>query len=476
MIFTSYTYLVFVLGAFLVHWSLPASRRNVLLLLASYAFYCSWAWQYGFLLLGASLFNWAWGRFVLPDAKSSKPLVVGILVNLVPLGYFKYTGFMVDNGSAVANLLGVNWHPALPEILLPLGISFFTFAGIAYLVDVAAGEPPFARLSEFLLFNGFWPKLIAGPIVRADEIREPILGARTLDVADLSAGSWRILSGFFKKVVLADTLAPIADLAYLRGSSPNAMDGVFGTLAFGLQIYFDFSGYSDIAIGTARLFGFRFPENFDWPYLARSPQEFWNRWHKTLSRWIRDYVFTPLTFAARRSPRSGPLWLVVAMAACGLWHGAQWTFVLWGIWHGLLLVLNQTLLARFFQAPTAGAPPARFRVWTATVVTFAAVSAGWILFRAQSVSQAWDILSGILTLRGGLRPGVLRENAILVVAVIFLGLVVGQFLRGSLGKWKERSPRIGSVARVLEPAFYVLLILAVFVFDKEASAFVYFQF
>ena len=274
-----------------------------------------------------SLFNWAYARRVVSKVESTGVLIAGIAVNLAPLLYFKYTGFFLSNMVSAANLC---WGPdgtlRLPDIILPLGISFFTFQGIAYLVDVASGEEPFESASDFLLFKGFWPQLIAGPIIRPGEIREQILGERALGYENFSFGCRRILHGFFKKVVLADTLAPFVDMVYLPGAAPNAVDAAVGTLAFGLQIYFDFSAYSDIAIGTARLFGFVFPENFDWPYLSRSPQEFWARWHMTLSRWIRDYVFTPMTFAFRDRPSTAMVWLLVAMVVCGFWHGAQWTF------------------------------------------------------------------------------------------------------------------------------------------------------
>ena len=300
-------------------------------------------------MLAVSLFNWAYGRFVLPKASSAKPLALGVLVNLAPLLYFKYTNFAIANAAAALDLLGFNVSAPVLAIVLPLGISFFTFQGIAYLIDVASGEEPFVRLEDFLLFKAFWPQLIAGPIIRPAEIREQIETPRPLDYDLFAEGATRILYGFFKKVVIADMLAPTVELVFAPSAAPAFVDVVTGILGFGLQIYFDFSAYSDIAIGTARLFGFVFPENFNWPYTARSPQDFWRRWHMTLSRWIQDYVFTPLNFATRGNPRLGGLWLVVAMAICGLWHGAQWTFVLWGVWHGVLLLSNQTFLKRFFS-------------------------------------------------------------------------------------------------------------------------------
>jgi alginate O-acetyltransferase complex protein AlgI len=332
-------------------------------------------------------------------------------------------------------------------------------------------------MRDFLLYKGFWPQLIAGPIIRPGEIREQIEGDRTLDYESLSIGCRRILIGFFKKIVLADTLAQFVDMVYMPGAAPNAIDSAVGTLAFGLQIYFDFSAYSDIAIGTSRLFGFIFPENFDWPYLSRSPQEFWSRWHMTLSRWIRDYVFTPMTFAARHRPKMALLWILMAMAVCGFWHGAQWSFIIWGTWHGIILVLNQTLLKNFFPAPGDSSNGWNtLKMWLGMVVTFGMVTVGWVFFRAATIHNAWEILSSILLFKGGLQRAILRENAILVVLAIFFGLVTIQLMKVRSPRWDYLSPRLDPVKRFIKPVAYAFLILAVIIFDESAKAFVYFQF
>jgi alginate O-acetyltransferase complex protein AlgI len=375
--------------------------------------------------------------------------------------------------ASALSLFGLHGWSRTAEIVLPLGISFFTFQGIAYLIDVATGEEPFVRLQDFLLYKAFWPQLIAGPIIRPGQIREQIETPRPLDYDLVAEGARRILLGFFKKVVLADMLAPNVELVFAASASPAFVDVVIGTLAFGLQIYFDFSAYSDIAIGTARLFGFVFPENFNWPYAARSPQEFWRRWHMTLSRWIQDYVFTPLNFATRGRPTLGNLWLVVAMAVCGLWHGAQWTFVLWGIWHGLLLLSNQTVLKRFFERASR---EGGVRGAAALVLSFAAVNLGWLLFRALSLEQVGRYLVTLGTVRGGLRPTLLRENAILAVAVALAGLAAAPWVRDLLVSWKARIAHGEMLARIARPIVYASIIVLVIVLDQEARAFVYFQF
>jgi D-alanyl-lipoteichoic acid acyltransferase DltB (MBOAT superfamily) len=473
MIFTSYTYVAFLLLVFLLHWSMPVSWRKPLLIAASYVFYCSWRWEFGFLLLGVSLFNWSYGRFVLPRWPTLPLLLLGVAANLTPLIYYKYTGFFIQNAAAVAHWLGSGWVPPSLSILLPLGISFFSFQGIAYLVDIATGEEPLERLSDFLLFKSFWPQLIAGPIVRLHEMRKQLETPRSIDYEDLAAGCQRILFGFFKKVVLADNLAPSVDMVYLFQGTANAADAAVGILGFGMQIYFDFSAYSDIAIGSARLFGYRFPENFNWPYLAASPQEFWNRWHMTLSSWIRDYVFTPLTFLSRSHPSLGTLWLVVAMALCGLWHGAQWTFVAWGIWHGLLLAANQTILKKVFPRP---AEALNWQALPAVILTFALANVAWVFFRAGSLQQSASLLGSLFTLRGGFRPAILRETNVLLVGGIFAGMLAVHALHGAWTGWTQRSALGWRVWLVLRPVAYTLAICCVIVFDQEARSFVYFQF
>ncbi|MBI4353088.1 MAG: MBOAT family protein [Candidatus Omnitrophica bacterium] len=476
MIFTSYTYLLFLAVVFLAHWHLPARWRKLFLVLASYGFYMSWSWPFGFLLLGVSVFNWAYGRWVLTERRSVLRLAAGIAANLSPLIYFKYTGFILDSAAVVGGWLGHAWHFRIGEILLPLGISFFTFQGIAYLVDVTGGEKPLESPLDFFLFKALWPQLIAGPIVRLSEMRGQIQGERTLEYGDFSQGCRRILFGFFKKVVLADALAPVVEMVFLSKAAPHVVDVTAGILGFGMQIYFDFSAYSDIAIGSARLFGFRLPENFYWPYGASSPQEFWNRWHQTLSRWIRDYLFIPLSFSYRRRPGLAPLWILIAMAVCGLWHGAAWTFVVWGVWHGALLVLNATRLKGFFAVSRGPSSLGeRLRVVASTAVTFFLMQIGWLFFRAGSIEQALTFLKSLLTFHGGFRPSVLRENDVLFTVLVFGGMMAAHFVRFRC------FPDVGAVfakpwARFAKPLVYALVILSIVVFDQEAKPFVYFQF
>jgi len=477
MIFTSYVYLLFLLVMFILHWSVPVGWRRQVLIAGSYFFYCTWDWPLGFLLLGVSLFNWSYGRWISRKADLAWPLFAGILVNLSPLFYFKYSNFVFSNLSTVVQFAGGGWKYNIADIILPLGISFFTFQGIAYLVDIWAGEKPFEKLCDFLLFKAFWPQLIAGPIIRTHEIYDQIMAERVLSYENIAFGSQRIIFGFFKKVVLADSISPYVDSIFLHGTSPNAIDGVFGALGFGLQIYFDFSAYSDIAIGSARLFGFKFPENFNWPYSSASPQDFWNRWHMTLSRWIRDYVFTPIQFATRHYPLMAPFCVLGAMATCGLWHGAQWTFIFWGCWHGILLILNYSVLKDFFFNKKKGVNSWSyyFRHISAMAVTYIMVNLAWILFRAQTLADAINIFSAIFALKGGLHPAIIRESVVVFIGLVIILLGVMQITRG----WFERlifSESLSPVHVACRSVVYLLLIVAITIFDKSSKAFIYFQF
>jgi D-alanyl-lipoteichoic acid acyltransferase DltB (MBOAT superfamily) len=479
MIFTSYTYVIFLILAFFLYWTLPNGYRKPLLIVFSYTFYCYWRWEFGLLLLGSTLFNWFYAKYLFSKKPPGKMLALGIMINLLPLLYFKYTGFFLSNIGSIFRFLGHGFNPIMLNIILPLGISFSTFQSIAYLVDVSAGEKPFIKLQDFFLFKTFWPQLLAGPIIRPAEIKAQIESKPHLNYDDFSYGLRRILLGFFKKVIFADTLAPYVDMVFISNLAPGAIDILAGVLAFGLQIYFDFSAYSDIAIGSARLFGFIFPENFDIPYISSSPQEFWNRWHKTLSRCIKDYIFTPLAFKTRRHPVLTNLWLVIAMAICGLWHGAQWTFVLWGVWHGVLLVANQTIFKGFFSGLTDNIRARlSLRGLLATALTFTMVTAGWLLFRAKDLAQVFDLGKSLVTFKGGFRPLLLRENALLIISTIFVGLIFVYILRAFRHNLKGKRNLLfwQLSAKIIRPVMYALAIIAIIIFDKQAKAFVYFQF
>jgi alginate O-acetyltransferase complex protein AlgI len=473
MIFTGYSYVFFLIIVICLYWTIQTEWRKPLLIVASFIFYCSWKWEYGFLLAGIGVFNWAYGRWVVGQKKMNGRLWPGIFVNIGILLIFKYTRFIFVNLSYVFSLFNGR-AIRIPEIILPLGISFFTFQGVAYLVDVSSGERPFMKFKDFILYKAFWPQLIAGPIIRPREIHSQIEEEKKWSNDNFIYGLKRILNGFLKKVVLADSISPIVDLVFLPSSRPGPVDIIVGVLGFGLQIYFDFSAYSDIAIGTARLFGYTFPENFNWPYLAAHPRDFWNRWHMTLSRWIKDYLFTPLAFSFRGRRALLPLAVIMAMSLCGLWHGAAWTFVVWGIWHGFLLIAGEMIFG-----PPGGSSSHPKKIWAKLAgwsFTMSGVFVGWMLFRAQSLHQVGELFKSFFSV-SLFKPQVVRENMIISVGLILLGTVVIHIVK--IADWRARSPvpKLWYILRpIMIPLFYALAITLIVITDQGSKAFVYFQF
>ena len=394
MLFNSYPFVFgFLPIALLAYWTLTAAdaRRAcaAFLILASLCFYGWWNWHSLFLFGFSILFNFGWSLTLAPapgaDAAAARRrrarLGVGIAVNLALLGYFKYRNFLADSAGA---LLGAHWR--MPALALPLAISFFSFEQITFLVSAFRGESGAGDFVSYLLFIAFFPHLIAGPIVRYAQIY-PQLNRHTrfrLTAANLSDGLMIFAIGLFKKVMLADALRPMADPLFDRAMRLGFRDAWGGALAFALEIYFDFSGYSDMAIGLARMFGVAFPENFESPYQARDIIQFWRRWHITLSYFLRDYLYIPLGGNRRGKPRR-VFNLFVTMLLGGLWHGASWTFVIWSALHGVYLWINHVWAERGHRLSGAAA-------W---ILTFLLTTVAWVFFRAPTLSRAADFLVGM---------------------------------------------------------------------------------
>ena len=393
MIFNSYTYLLLFLPFALLGFSIAARIKLragfTWLVLASLIYYGWWnpdptqAWRpwYVLLIVGSCVGNFLSGNYIAKHRQTSPGkliLVVGIVLNLLLLGYFKYTGF-------AANILQhfTGWPTTVPNVVLALGISFFTFQQIAYLVDAWRGETEEYHFTDYMLFVSFWPQLIAGPIVHHKEMlpqfkREAWKNHRWVDA---SAGLSILLIGLFKKVVVADNAAPIASAVFnlaaaTDGRDPTIVEAWAGAIAYSVQIYFDFSGYSDMAIGSARLFGIRLPLNFHSPYKATSIVDFWRRWHITLSRFLRDYLYIPLG-GNRKGKSRRYINLLITMILGGFWHGAGFTYLLWGLLHGLYLCANNAWM--FFRKkhniPALPKP-------VAIGITFIFVVIAWVPFRA----------------------------------------------------------------------------------------------
>jgi alginate O-acetyltransferase complex protein AlgI len=403
MLFNSYVFIFAFLPVTLAGYFLFtkfSSRRPGLLWLtaASLFFYGWWNPQYLLLLLGSMLFNYLTGLTLARMYRGHSPrlgptLAVGIAVNLLIIAYYKYANFIVDN---VAALTGA--HFTMNAIVLPLAISFFTFQQIAYLVDASRGETAEYDIIDYCLFVTFYPQLIAGPIVHHKEVMPQFAapGQRRFDSHAFAEGITFFTAGLFKKVVLADNLAKIADptFAAAAGGDPvTAVTAWIGIFAYSFQIYFDFSGYSDMAVGLARMVAIRLPYNFNSPYKAVNIIDFWRRWHMTLSRFLRDYLYIPLG-GSRRGPARRYVNLLLTMFLGGMWHGAGWTFVIWGGLHGLYLVINHAI-----DAVRAAAGLNRKYGWLGAsagrLITFVAVTVAWVFFRAPTTDAAFALFHGL---------------------------------------------------------------------------------
>ena len=445
MLFNSYVFLfVFLPAVLLAFWLIQrvCPGFSVLLLgLASLGFYGWWNSHYLILMCASIVFNFgvahAMGEAAVAaqSGRRRRLLILGVTFNLTALGYFKYAGFLLGVAGSLsgADLL-------LDEIILPLGISFFTFTQIAFLVDTWRDGPERPDFSKYFLFVTFFPHLIAGPIYHHKEMLPQYarLSRYRLNAQDLAAGSTIFVLGLFKKTVFADGIAPYSDhmfSAAAAGAAPGAVEAWTGTIAYALQIYFDFSGYSDMAIGLARLFGIALPLNFASPYKAQSIIEFWRRWHMTLSRFLRDYLYIVLG-GNRRGRLRTQVNIGVTMLLGGLWHGANWTFVAWGAMHGVMLILNHAwrTMQRASGLPSrlatrhASGIESRASAVLCTLLTFVCVLLAWVLFRAGSLTEAESVYRGMLGLSTTAPAGNLWQQLVgagahwcaLLLAVVWL--------------------------------------------------------
>jgi alginate O-acetyltransferase complex protein AlgI len=417
MVFSSITFLFCFLPAVLTLHAIPGWRWRLTLLLAADLLFYAWGeGAFALVILASILGNWLLGLLLRPAADDPDPgrgralFVAGIGFNLALLFAFKYAGFAAGALDAVLAALSLPTVP-VPKVHLPIGISFFTFQALSYLIDIRRGAvPPSRSLLNFAVYKSLFPQLIAGPIVRYRDVAAQFTPHRVPPELYVS-GIRRFVVGLGKKVLVANTVAAAADRIFaLPAAGLGAAAAWLGILCYTLQIYFDFSGYSDMAIGIGRMLGFRFLENFDYPYRSASVREFWRRWHISLSSWFRDYLYVPLGGNRRGRLRTG-VNLMAVFLLCGLWHGAAWTFVAWGAWHGLFLVLERTRAARRLQ----GSPLAPLGHAYALLV----VMAGWVFFRAESLPHAGRYL---LSMAGAGAPG--KESALAMALLVTPKLLV----------------------------------------------------
>ena len=469
MLFPTATFAIFFLLVLPLSWlTMPHPHRwRVFIIVASYVFYSWWDWRFVFLLAGSTLWNHALAQAIHRTGVASRRkalLILALAGNLGALGYFKYYDFFVSSGDNLLSTIGLSMPLGLRTVILPVGLSFYTFMAISYVVDTYRGDFEPVNLARFAAYLSFFPHLVAGPIVRPAELLPQMEQPRDPRSVDTSRAFYLIGTGLFKKVVIANFLASsIVDDVFGAPGQHSSLEILVAVYAYAVQIYADFSGYTDMAIGLALLLGFRFPQNFDSPYSAVSIQDFWRRWHMTLSRWLRDYVYIPLG-GNRRGGLATYRNLLATMLIGGLWHGAGWTFVVWGGLHGLGLAVG-----RYRRGPDTTAPTG-FALWRARIVTFHLVCFAWIFFRADSFGTAKDVLVGLVSRWGDPAP--------LVTWTIVVAIVVGiasQYL-------PARAPRqvMDTFARlpvVAQASVLALGLMITSVMGPEGVApFIYFRF
>lgn len=460
-----------------------------MLLVASCVFYGFWRWEFLSVMFASALTDYftalAIHRTPIEQKARRRALLsITLIVNLGLLVYFKYLFFLTSNFNALISFTSAKYHLSLPEIILPLGISFYTFETISYTVDVYRGIIPAEKsFLNYALFVTFFPKLVAGPIQRAAELLGQLKNRPQFEIDDLSRGVTRILYGLFLKVVIADNISPLVDEGFaMPAAQLSALDVWTLAFLFGLQIYYDFSAYSHIALGSAKLMGINIPENFNFPYSAISFKDFWRRWHISLSSWIRDYVYLPASgVRVSRTTAGGGIGqsleqepknahrnvsLFATWAVMGLWHGANWTYVVWGLYHALLIFIERV------GQPLRGLSPvfrARITGWLFTVP---AAMLGWILFRAADLHQA-AIMMVQVSQPHGYRHLNFRENTYLVAALLFAVTLAAPVIAQA---YRWLSTRLSFCGLVINIPKFAILAIFVFVFLRPIRQYIYFQF
>lgn len=397
MLFNSQVFLIFFVVVYGAYRLLPHRWQNLLLLVSSYFFYGWWDWRFLSLIFISTLVDYAAGDIIYRaegnQRKRKIAVVVSMTTNLTILGFFKYFNFFADNLSVLLQQFGLPGFTRHLNIILPVGISFYTFQAMSYALDIYRGKlKPARSFLNFATFVAYFPQLVAGPIERASNLLPQIENPRTITRDDVKSGAWLIFWGLFKKCVIADNLAVLVDGVF-GASTASGAESLIALYAFAFQIFCDFSAYSDIARGLARWMGVELMLNFNIPYVALNPRDFWSRWHISLSTWLRDYLYIPLG-GNRKGKRRTYFNLALTMLLGGLWHGAAWTFVVWGAFHGLLLVLYHSWADRYSPKGTPDSDRWLFlrRVWM-----FHLVCLGWLFFRANSLGQVGDMLNSMAT-------------------------------------------------------------------------------
>lgn len=471
MLFNSYTFLLFLPIVFTLYWFVANKNlrlQNFLILVASYVFYGWWDWRFLFLIAFSTLIDFIAGQRIYDtDKKQTKRawLALSVIVNLGLLGFFKYYNFFADSFVKAVATIGYHIDPWTLNIILPVGISFYTFQTMSYSLDIYKGKlEPSNDIISFGAYVGFFPQLVAGPIERAAHLLPQVNNKRTFNYTQAVQGMRLVLWGMFKKVVVADNLAPVVNNVFGNYESYSGATLLLSTVYFAFQIYCDFSGYSDIAIGTSKLFGIELMSNFKFPYFSRNIGEFWKRWHISLSTWFRDYLYIPLG-GSRRGRFIALRNIFIVFVVSGFWHGANWTFIVWGAIHGLLYIPVFFFRKENLEEITSPGIFKYIKDGFGLVSTFTIVTIAWLFFRCESLGKAIDMLKRIVT---GLADGIQFTGILQYVLPL---LLIEVFIRKD-----ERNP-VPFKNVLLRRAYYsVLIITIVMHWDSDFKEFIYFQF
>ena len=457
MLFNTTTYLIFLPLVFVLYWTMRSCRsQNLVLLLASMVFYGWWSVPCLGLMVGTCLLNYLF-VLLMQQHRHRKPwLFLSLLLNFGVLGIFKYFNFFAENLAILLNTVGIRADMPTLNIILPVGISFYTFQLSGYVIDCYKQKPASQPLLHFLTFISFFPQLVAGPIERGSHLLPQIQTRRTFSYSEGVNGLRLILLGLFKKMVIADNCAVPVDIIFANPSAFTTPVLLLGGVMFAAQIYGDFSGYSDIAKGSALLLGIHLSTNFKSPYLATSIADFWRRWHITLQLWLRDYVYIPLG-GSRCKPSRKYLNVLIVFMLSGLWHGAAWTFVLWGVYHAILIIFSrpqthlQALSLHFHR-----------------LFVFVLVCIGWVIFRCPTLTALQTYFTSLTHWKGTLLPP--------SATIACVGMTAALLLWFLEYRNEQRSISLDALSKPFRWSLYVLTTLIIIVFGGDNSAFIYFQF
>ncbi len=473
MVFNSFEFILFFLFIFFGYWALKnrLKAQNLLLLSASYFFYGWWDYRFLALIFGSSLIDYLVSLKIDSTTRKKGWLVVSLIMNLGCLFTFKYFNFFIESFVDLSNSIGLQTNVSSLNIILPVGISFYTFQTLSYTIDVYREKlKPSTNWIEFFTFVSFFPQLVAGPIERASHLLPQFSVKKTFNSNQSIQGLKQIVWGLFKKVVVADTCAGFVDFAFDNFQDHSGITLIIGVVCFAFQIYGDFSGYSDMAIGLGKLLGFNLMTNFKVPYFSRNVAEFWRRWHISLSTWFRDYVYFPLGGSKEGKAKSIRNVLIIFLVS-GFWHGANWTYIIWGGLNGLFFIplLIKDKNRNYLDTVAEGKTFAKISDIGKMVFTFSLICLAWIFFRASSLDQATSYISTIFE-----NISILNFPTSSALSLFLIGILV--FIEW-IGRLSKITFDFKKTPKLFKQGFYILIILAVcFFFDYNTKAFIYFQF